>query len=146
MTKRILIMGLPGAGKTTIANELSKKFNTLSMNTLFFNADYVRERFDDWDFSIEGRIRQAKRMRELADTADSNPRFVIADFVCPLPEMREIYNADYTIWIDTIQAGRFEDTNQMFVPPEKYNIRVTEQDTPKWILIILEDLFYELRD
>jgi adenylylsulfate kinase len=139
-------MGLPGAGKTTIANELSKKFNTLSMNTLFFNADYVRERFDDWDFSIEGRIRQAKRMRELADTADSNPRFVIADFVCPLPEMREIYNADYTIWIDTIQAGRFEDTNQMFVPPEKYNIRVTEQDTPKWILIILEDLFYELRD
>ena len=146
MTKRILIMGLPGAGKTTIANELSKKFNTLSMNTLFFNADYVRERFNDWDFSIEGRIRQAKRMRELADTADSNPRFVIADFVCPLPEMREIYNADYTIWIDTIQSGRFEDTNQMFVPPEKYNIRVTEQDTPKWISIILEDLFYELRD
>lgn len=144
--KRILVMGLPGAGKTTIANELSKKFNTLNLNALFLNADNVREQFNDWDFSTEGRIRQAARMRELADTAHDSPRFVIADFVCPLLEMREIYAPDYVIWVDTIKAGRFEDTNRAFVPPEHYNIRVTEQDTKKWLPIILEDLFYELRD
>lgn len=144
--KRILVMGLPGAGKTTIANELSKKFNTLNLNALFLNADNVREQFNDWDFSTEGRIRQATRMRELADNAHNNPKYVIADFVCPLPEMRSIYSPDYVIWVDTISYGRFPDTNLLFVPPEKYNIRVTEQDTKKWLPIILEDLFYELRD
>ena len=112
--KRILIMGLPGSGKTTLATVLAK-----TLNASHFNADAVRAQFNDWDFSPEGRIRQGRRMRELCDSSSSI--YAIADFVCPLPEMRDIFNADYTIWMDTISSGRFEDTNQIFVPPTTYD-------------------------
>lgn len=133
MTTRILIMGLPGSGKTTLAKELQAKLNAVHLN-----ADEVRAKFDDWDFSIEGRIRQAKRMRELAEV--SSAYYIIADFVAPLQEMRDIFEADYTVWVDTIKAGRFEDTNAAFVPPSKYNVRVTEQDCVKWGEIILKEI------
>ena len=117
--KRILIMGLPGSGKTTLARVLADK-----IHAMWFNADDVREQFNDWDFSHEGRIRQSHRMRNLAD--DSHARFVICDFVAPLAEMRTVYDADYVIWMDTIQQSRFEDTNRVFEPPEKYNLRITD--------------------
>ena len=116
--KRILIMGLPGAGKTTLARALADK-----IDAMWFNADDVREQCNDWDFSYQGRIRQSHRMRDLAD--DSHAKFVICDFVAPLNEMRTVYNADYTIWMDTIDKGRFEDTNHVFEPPEQYNLRIT---------------------
>ena len=119
--KRILIMGLPGAGKTTLARALQTK-----LNCVWFNADKVRALFNDWDFSPEGRIRQSQRMRILAD--DSNNEYVIADFVAPLKQMRDIYAADYVIWMDTISAGRFEDTNQVFESPETYNLRIKDFD------------------
>ena len=114
-------MGLPGAGKTTLAQALQTK-----LNCVWFNADKVRALFNDWDFSPEGRIRQSQRMRILAD--DSNNEYAIADFVAPLKQMRDIYAADYVIWMDTISAGRFEDTNQMFESPETYNLRITDFD------------------
>ena len=132
---RILVMGLPGAGKTTLANALCVE---LFPNCLWLNADVVRKQFDDWDFSHEGRIRQASRMRDLADNSDKS--FVIADFVCPLPEMREIFSADFTIWVDTISEGRFADTNQVFVPPEKYDVRMLFQNTDRWLPVILKSL------
>ena len=119
--KRILIMGLPGAGKTTLARALQTR-----LNCVWFNADEIRARYKDWDFSTEGRIRQSKRMRILAD--DSNNEYVIADFVAPLKQMRDLYAADYVIWMDTIAEGRFEDTNQMFEPPETYDLRITDFD------------------
>jgi len=119
--KRILIMGLPGAGKTTLATELQTR-----LNSVHFNADKVRALFNDWDFSAEGRIRQSKRMRILAD--DSSNEYVIADFVAPLKQMRDIFAADYVIWMDTIAEGRFEDTNQMFESPETYNLRIKDFD------------------
>ena len=106
-------MGLPGSGKTTLAQKLAKMFDAKLLN-----ADEIRKEANDWDFSIEGRIRQAKRMRQLAD---QHP-VVIADFVCPLPEMRDIFDADYIIWMDTIQQGRFEDTNCIFVKPDKFDL------------------------
>lgn len=136
---RILIMGLPGAGKTTLALNL---FRMLSPNVLWLNADEIRKKFNDWDFSTEGRLRQSQRMREIADL--SNKDYVIADFVCPLPEMRDNYAADFTIWVDTITEGRFEDTNRAFVSPEKYDVRVTEQDALKWAKIIYEQISHKI--
>ena len=142
--KRILIMGLPGAGKTTLAADIGARL-LFNKKFTWFNADTIRERYDDWDFSEEGRLRQARRMRELADKEIEQGRLAICDFVCPLPEMREIFDADVTVWVDTIQEGRYEDTNKLFVPPEKYDFKVTEQDSTKWAAIIATHLLDNLR-
>jgi len=130
--KRILIMGLPGSGKTTLAVELMR---LLAPDAVHLNADAIRKVNNDWDFSDEGRIRQAKRIRTLADGVIR--KYAIADFVAPLPEMRRIYNADYTIWVDTIKEGRFEDTNRVFVCPDNYDMRVTTQNATHWATILL---------
>lgn len=116
---RILIMGLPGSGKTTLAKALADK-----IDAMWFNADVVREQCNDWDFSYEGRIRQSHRMRSLAD--DSHAKFVICDFIAPLQQMRDIFAADFTIWMDTIQQSKFEDTNRVFELPQEYNLRITD--------------------
>ena len=133
--KIILIMGLPGAGKTTLAEQLAPKLNAKRLN-----ADEVRKAADDWDFSEEGRKRQAKRMADFALKYKNEGNFVVADFICPTPEARTLFPADYTIWVDTIKEGRFEDTNQMFVKPEKFNFHVTTQDAKLWASKIVEEL------
>ena len=128
-------MGLPGSGKTTLAVELMK---LLAPDAVHLNADAIRQANNDWDFTPAGRIRQAKRMRSLADGI-IRP-YAIADFVAPLEEMRRIYNAEYTVWVDTIKQGRFEDTNQAFICPDNYNIRVTTQNALYWANVILGEL------
>ncbi len=135
MMKIILVMGLPGAGKTTLANELAKLIECKRLN-----ADEIRKAANDWDFSKEGRKRQAKRMSDLALKFKKEGNNVIADFICPTPEARELFPADYIIWVDTIKEGRFEDTNLMFVKPEKFNFHVTTQDAKVWASKIKEDL------
>ena len=119
--KRILIMGLPGAGKTTLAKQLTDQ-----LNAAWFNADEIRAKYNDWDFSTEGRIRQSQRMRDLAD-ASTNP-YVIADFVAPLAQMREIFSADFTIWMDTIEQGRFDDTNRVFEAPSHWDLKIVDYE------------------
>ena len=133
--KIILIMGLPGAGKTTLSNELAKLIKSKRLN-----ADEIRRAANDWDFSEEGRTRQSKRMSEVALKLKNEGNNVIADFICPTPEARKLFSADYIIWVDTIQKGRFEDTNQMFVKPEKFDFHVTTQDANLWAPKIAEDL------
>jgi len=133
--KIILIMGLPGAGKTTLANELAKLIESKRLN-----ADEIRRAANDWDFSEEGRTRQSKRMSEVAIKLKNEGNNVIADFICPTPEARKLFPADYIVWVDTIQKGRFEDTNQMFVKPEKFDFHVTTQDANLWAPKIVEDL------
>ena len=133
----ILIMGLPGSGKSTLAAALAARlfFNQV----VWLNADVVRKLFDDWDFSLEGRLRQAYRMRKLADEELSKDRnYVIIDMVAPLKEMRDLVAPDILVWVDTIAAGRFEDTNRMFEPPEYYDLHVTTQDADKWANILYE--------
>ena len=128
-------MGLPGAGKTTLANELAKLIESKRLN-----ADEIRRAANDWDFSEEGRIRQSKRMSEVALKLKNEGNNVIADFICPTPEARKLFPADYIIWVDTIKEGRFEDTNQMFVKPENFDFHVTTQDAKVWAPKIFEDL------
>lgn len=153
MTKRILIMGLPGSGKTYLAQALKKYLETngdlmkinpqrvmnyegipgpgfMNVAVDWFNADDIRKKYNDWDFSNAGRIRQSLRMFQFA--VECTGEFVICDFVAPLVEMRNNFKADWTIWVDTIREGRYEDTNKAFVPPEVYDFRVTEQNAEKW--------------
>lgn len=106
-------MGLPGAGKTWLSERLQKY-----LGSAWYNADKVREMANDWDFSPEGRVRQANRMKTFADYEKSHGRYVICDFVCPTRQTRDAFNPDLVIWLDTIEEGRFEDTNNMFEKPE----------------------------
>ena len=128
-------MGLPGAGKTTLASELVPL-----INAKWLNNDEVRRTANDWDFSEEGRKRQAKRMSDSALQLKNEGNNVIADFICPTLEARKLFPADYIVWVDTIKKGRFEDTNQMFVKPEKFDFHVTTQDAKVWAPKIMEDL------
>lgn len=153
--QKILIMGLPGAGKTYFAERLKafleshSSVNTMPLDKLsqyelpplywkakvdWFNADDIRKRFNDWDFTRDGRIRQSLRMAEFAMRCTGD--YVICDFVAPLPEMRHNFKADWTIWIDTIDAGRYEDTNKAFVQPDVYDFRITEQDADRWVQFV----------
>jgi glycosylphosphatidylinositol transamidase (GPIT) subunit GPI8 len=130
--QKILIMGLPGAGKTYLAQHILEHLQADRKRVGWLNADDVRKKFNDWDFSHEGRIRQSKRMADLAQSEYGNMDFVICDFVAPLQEMRNNFKADWTVWVDTIDKGRFEDTNKIFTPPEVYDFRITEQKGEKW--------------
>ena len=166
MTKRILVMGLPGSGKTYFAEKLKNylisrgdimKINPgkilnatgipnsaiWQISVDWFNADEIRKRFNDWDFSKEGRIRQSIRMFDFAIKCSGD--FVICDFVAPLVEMRNNFKADWTIWLDTINKGRFEDTNQAFVPPNVYDFRIPEQNAEKWVEFVGEHILENRR-
>ena len=160
MKQRILIMGLPGSGKTYFAEHLKRYLEQhgtrqdlsvleslpiggLNATVTWFNADDVRRKYNDWDFSKEGRIRQSLRMFEFA--LASNTDYVICDFVAPIPEMRNNFKADWTIWMDTIEEGRFEDTNRMFVPPDVYDFRITEQNAEKWAEFVGSHIIDQLR-
>ena len=117
----ILVMGLPGSGKTYLAERLQPL-----LESAWFNADKVRSMAGDWDFSEAGRQRQSLRMKAIADFESSHKRIVICDFVCPTEETRNIFEADITIWLDTIKKGRFEDTNALFEPPLKVDFHIKE--------------------
>ena len=133
--KIILIMGLPGSGKTTLAEELAPLLKAKRLN-----ADEVRKEANDWDFSEEGRKRQSKRMADFAIKLKQEGNIVVADFVCPTPEARALFPADYVIWVDTIKEGRFDDTNKMFVKPDKFDYHVISQDAKNWAPKIIKEI------
>ena len=135
MAKKILIMGLPGSGKSYLADKLVSK-----IDAVWLNADRVREEANDWDFSVEGRQRQAKRMNDLAQLALNENKNVVADFVCPTEKTRKDFAADYTVWVDTIKEGRFEDTNKVFEKPDEYDFRVPTQNAELWSIRIADEI------
>ena len=128
-------MGLPGAGKTTLASKLVPL-----LKAEWLNADKIRKEANDWDFSKEGRIRQAERMANTAQKIKENNKHVIADFICPTKEARKLFNADYVVWVNTIEKGRFDDTNQMFEPPHNYNLKVSEKNADFYAKEIFKDI------
>lgn len=125
MFKKIIIMGLPGSGKTTLAKNIIEALGPTPLN--WHNADSVRQQFNDWDFSPEGRLRQAERMGEMAQQDADQGLVSICDFVCPTEQTRKAFDthsADLVIWMDTVERSRFEDTNQLWEPPSHYHLRI----------------------
>ena len=129
-------MGLPGTGKTTLASKLVPL-----IKAKWLNGDEIRKEVNDWDFSDEGRIRQANRMADKAEKFNKEGFNVVADFICPTSKARELFNPDFIIWMDTIKKGRFEDTNKIFVKPEKFDVRIPEMKSEIWSLKIADKLF-----
>lgn len=127
-------MGLPGAGKTTLAQQMIEKLTSIGNTVTWFNADNVRTQYNDWDFSHKGRLNQSIRMAKLAN--ESTTDYVICDFVAPLQEMRDNFQADCTIWVDTIDKSEYNDTNNLFEKPNKYDFKVTEKNADKWSKLI----------
>jgi len=126
---KILIMGLPGSGKTHLAKRLH-----VHLNCAWYNADKVREMANDWDFSDAGRRRQSERMNTIATFEAVRGRTVICDFVCPTGETRKEFDADVTIWMNTIKAGRYEDTNKIFEEPTDFDYIIESFQSDEWIL------------
>lgn len=132
---KILIFGLPGSGKSTLAEAFAKL-----IGGVWINADAVRTQYNDWDFSSNGRLRQARRMQYLSDGVVLAGRVAVADFVCPTEAARTQFDADFTVWMDTIEQGRFEDTNKIFEKPSKVDYHVSGwfDDTDKQLLEVVE--------
>ena len=135
---KILVMGLPGSGKTWLGERISKHFSIP-----FWDADDVRRIYNDWDFSIGGRALQTERMRTLAEIDDIS----ISAYVCPLPALRHNFNPDKLIWMDTIDEGRYEDTNKLFHPPLKiYDLRITKWIDENRLSKCLDDINHGIKD
>ena len=128
LMRKILIMGLPGAGKTTLATVLAPL-----LNAVLFNADQVLANISrDLGFSLTDRVEHARRMGWMCDRVVEAGGTVIADFICPTAETRAAFGDAFIIWVDRITSGRFEDTNRMFVAPDRFDIRVTAEGTPQY--------------
>jgi len=134
MKIKILIMGLPGSGKTTLASALSKL-----LNADWINADKIREKYNDWDFSRQGILRQASRMSKIAEM--SKKKFVIADFVCPYKKCRSIFRPDYLIFMNTINKGRLKTFDKIFEKPKKKFLEIKEKNIQLNLIKIKDFLF-----
>lgn len=136
MKRKILIMGLPDSGKTTLAKELSDLLNAIHLN-----GDEIRKNINkDLGFSIEDRIEQAKRMGWLCDKIANTGNYVIADFICPTEETRKAFGACYTIFVDTIKESKYEDTNKIFEPPQKCDFLIKEKNARMYAQQIKEKI------
>lgn len=137
---KILIMGLPGSGKSTLAKKLVEDLNELGKSAEWFNADKIRETFDDWDFSEAGRERQTERMRKFAEEASTMGKIAVCDFVCPTHKLRTLFDADVVVWMDTIISSRYQDTNDLFEAPLHYDYRIVEKNGFPWSKVLADKI------
>tara|TARA_R110000803_G_scaffold207360_1_gene275251 strand:+ start:272 stop:700 length:429 start_codon:yes stop_codon:yes gene_type:complete len=138
---KILIFGLPGSGKSTLAEPFAEL-----LGGVWVNADQVRKHYDDWDFTSDGRMRQAQRMRYISDGVVRAGKIAVTDFICPTDASRLAFDPDYTVWMDTIKEGRFEDTNKMFEKPALVNYCVNDwfDDTHIQLTKVVSDYMQRL--
>lgn len=144
----VLIMGLPGSGKTTLAIELKKLTEQHGYSASWYNGDMVRELSNDWDFSEAGRMRQAMRMRDLciSKSMEKSKDIIICDFVAPTNVAQTIIHPDRLIWVDTIKKSRYSDTNKIFEQPRKYDFRVRKKNAKLWAQIIFDNIMGSKND
>jgi len=135
---KILVMGLPGSGKSTFAKKLVEDLTELGKSAEWFNADQIREAVNDWDFTEEGRIRQAERMKRFAEGATTMGKIAVCDFVCPTHDLRKIFNADIVVWMDTISTSEYPDTNKLFEEPRHYDYRIKEKNSFPWTKVLAD--------
>ena len=135
---KILVMGLPGSGKSTFAKKLVEDLTELGKSAEWFNADQIREAVNDWDFTEEGRIRQAERMKRFAEGATTMGKIAVCDFVCPTHNLRKIFNADIVVWMDTISTSEYPDTNKLFEEPRHYDYRIKEKNSFPWTKVLAD--------
>ena len=137
MAYKILIMGLSGAGKTTLAKPLIRELKKTS-SVEWLNADIIRKKNNDWDFTPTGRLRQAQRIHDMSFKSTCD--FVVCDFIAPTVESRTIYSPDYTIWMDTIKSCKYENTNELFTSPTEWNYRIIDYTEALHIDNIISDI------
>ena len=145
MSKVILVMGLPSSGKSTISLKIAKL-----LDAHWLNNDIIRKEYSDWDFSLNGRLKQAERMLSISQEKIKLGKVIVADFVCPTRETRKIFNPDYVVWMDTIKKSLYKDTNLMFEPPLELNVNfiVKEKNAEHYSKMIFEDFkkFFKIKD
>jgi len=134
---KILIVGLPGSGKTLLGSRIAEKFSIP-----FWDADVVRNTYNDWDFSGEGRDRQSLRMRKLAEL----DAISISAFIAPLPGYIRNFFPDKLIWMDTVKDCEYEDTNKLFKPPQNPDVRITKWIDENQLFNSLEDINLGTKD
>lgn len=144
----VLIMGLPGSGKTTLAVELKKITEQHGFTVSWYNSDMIREIYNDWDFSDQGRMRQAMRMRALclSKMMERSTDLILCDFVAPTNVDQTIIHADRLIWMDTINKSRYGDTNKIFEQPRRYDFRVRKKNAKLWAQILLDNVMGNSND
>jgi adenylylsulfate kinase len=138
----ILIMGLSGSGKSELAKELHSLLQENEMSSTRINGDEVRESYKDWDFSPEGRIRQAERMARLSKKSEA--QFVIADFIAPTKQARNIFNPDMLIWLDTVKSSKYTNTDVVFQNPKNYHFKINKKNSKKWAKTIFDKINKDL--
>lgn len=131
MSKVILVCGLPGSGKTYFSERLKAALGDCAVH---INGDDIRKAHNDWDFSEEGRLRQAKRMKAVADAGKENGMHVILDFVCPKKEYRDLIKPDILVWANRTPVRDFPDTTAMFQPPADYDYELHDDVDVEWIV------------
>ena len=135
-------MGLPGSGKTTFAENLIDRLDELKISAAWYNADVVRELYDDWDFSLDGRLRQAQRMAEMASLCKQNNIVAVCDFVCPTEYLREVFDADLIVWMNTVEECKYSDTNELFEYPWNYTYSITQFHQTQ---LVIDDIIKQLK-